>query len=79
MSPVNVCPQKDIVCGSRQENWCSACPLQPDSLPVIPLLPEPVRTPEFIAKCECGRKIPSGADGYACPHPRCPIQPRATF
>jgi hypothetical protein len=24
---VYVCPEKDIVCGSRSENWCGQCPL----------------------------------------------------
>lgn len=25
---VHVCPEKDIVCGTRPENWCAACPLK---------------------------------------------------
>lgn len=24
---IHVCPDKDIVCGSRPENWCDTCPL----------------------------------------------------
>lgn len=31
----HVCPQKDIVCGNRPENWCSKCPLR-DAAPPAP-------------------------------------------
>lgn len=48
-------------------------------LPVIPLLPDRWAQTEYVAQCECGRRIPRGADGYCCSNPRCPIQPRTTL